>query len=589
MEAERARTPGGAHKAAAIGREFGCVGTWGGGEKTVRRGWRAPAAEVFVVGLLATVALLVMAFSAGAGLLPSALQGVQFVQKPVDAAPSPVHAAPDRDKPAPSPRRDQDDRLLGGLLSPAFDDYSCRSRYASPSLYRRPSPFRPSSHLVARLRRYEARHRRCGPGSPLFGEAVEHLRSGRNAARSECQYTVWTPFNGLGNRMLALASTFLHALLTDRVLLVHAPHEFDGLFCEPFPGSSWTLPAGFPIADFDGTFTMLSPTSYKNMKKAGTINGGENPNVTAETLPAYVFLDLIQSYTGAAFCEADQRVLAKFNWMVVKSDVYFATAFFLMPVYRRELARLFPEKEAAFHHLARYLFHPSNDVWAIVREFHEAYLAGADERIGLQVRVFPELPVPFETMYGQIMRCSEQEGLLPKVAERNAAAARNTSAVSSPDGRKTKLTSILVTSLSPEYYERIRGVYQANRAETGGYVAVHQPSHDGVQHTEARGHNQRALAEIYLLSFCDRIVTTAVSTFGYVAHGLAGVRPWVLLRSPSPGTPAEPACVRSLSVEPCMQAAPRQMCGAAKGSDIGTLAPYVRHCEDVHGGVKLFS
>uniref|UniRef100_A0A453PNB3 Fucosyltransferase n=1 Tax=Aegilops tauschii subsp. strangulata TaxID=200361 RepID=A0A453PNB3_AEGTS len=349
-----------------------------------------------------------------------------------------------------------------------------------------------------------------------------------------CQYTVWTPFNGLGNRMLALASTFLHALLTDRVLLVHAPHEFDGLFCEPFPGSSWTLPAGFPIADFDGTFTMLSPTSYKNMKKAGTINGGENPNVTAETLPAYVFLDLIQSYTGAAFCEADQRVLAKFNWMVVKSDVYFATAFFLMPVYRRELARLFPEKEAAFHHLARYLFHPSNDVWAIVREFHEAYLAGADERIGLQVRVFPELPVPFETMYGQIMRCSEQEGLLPKVAERNAAAARNTSAVSSPDGRKTKLTSILVTSLSPEYYERIRGVYQANRAETGGYVAVHQPSHDGVQHTEARGHNQRALAEIYLLSFCDRIVTTAVSTFGYVAHGLAGVRPWVLLRSPSP-------------------------------------------------------
>ncbi|KAM3243964.1 hypothetical protein ACQJBY_055717 [Aegilops geniculata] len=587
MEAERARTPDGAHKAAAIGG----IGTWvGGGDKTVRRGWRAPAAEVVVVGLLSTVALLVMAFGAGGGLLPSALQGVQFVQKPVDAAPSPLHAASDRGKPASSPRRDQDVRLLGGLLSPAFDEQSCRSRYALPSLHRRPSPFRPSSHLVARLRRYEARHRRCGPGSPLYEQAVERLRSGRNAARSECQYAVWTPFNGLGNRMLALASTFLYALLTDRVLLVHAPQEFDGLFCEPFPGSSWTLPAGFPIADFDGTFTMLSPTSYKNMKKAGTINGGDHPNVTAETLPAYVFLDLIQSYTDAAFCEADQRVISKFNWMVVKSDVYFATAFFLMPMYRRELARLFPEKEAAFHHLARYLFHPSNDVWAIVRKFHEAYLAGADERVGLQVRVFPELPVPFETMYGQIMRCSEQEGLLPKAAQRNAAAPmRNASAVPPPDGRRTKVTSILVTSLSPEYYERIRGVYHANRTETGGYVAVHQPSHDGVQHTEARGHNQRALAEIYLLSFCDRIVTTAVSTFGYVAHGLAGVRPWVLLRSPSPGTPAEPACVRTLSVEPCMQAAPRQMCGAAKGSDIGALAPYVRHCEDVRGGIKLFS
>lgn len=83
MEAERARDTGGARKAAAIGREFGCNGTWGGGsQKTVWRGWRAPAAEVVVVGLLATMALLVLAFGAGGGLLPSALQGVQFVRKP---------------------------------------------------------------------------------------------------------------------------------------------------------------------------------------------------------------------------------------------------------------------------------------------------------------------------------------------------------------------------------------------------------------------------------------------------------------------------------------------------------------------------
>jgi xyloglucan fucosyltransferase len=47
---------------------------------------------------------------------------------------------------------------------------------------------------------------------------------------------VWTPFNGLGNRMLALASTFLYALLVDRVLLMHALQEFDGLFCDSFPG-----------------------------------------------------------------------------------------------------------------------------------------------------------------------------------------------------------------------------------------------------------------------------------------------------------------------------------------------------------------
>jgi xyloglucan fucosyltransferase len=484
-------------------------------------------------------------------------------------------------------RHDQD-RLLGGLLSPAFDEHSCRSRYES-SLLRRPSPFRPSSYLVERLRRYEARHRRCGPGAPLFKEAVEHLRSGRNAARSECQYVVWTPINGLGNRMLSLASTFLYALLTDRVLLAHAPPEFDGLFCEPFPGSSWTLPADFPITDFAGIFTMESPTSYKNMRQAGA----DHRNVTADTLPAYVFLDLIQSYTDAAFCEADQRVLAKFNWMVVKSDVYFAAMFFLMPAYERELARLFPEKEAVFHHLARYLFHPSDDVWGIVRRYYGAYLARADERVGLQVRVFPEVPVPFENMYGQILRCSEQEGLLPKVAlHRDGAASSNnnqSSAMASGTSRNhNKLTSILVTSLFSDYYERIRGVYYANPTETGEYVEVHQPSHEREQRTEARGHNQRALAEMYLLSFCDRIVTTAVSTFGYIAHGLAGVRPWVLLRPPSPEAGVDPACVRSKTVEPCLQAPPRRMCGVAEGTDIGALVPYARHCEDEYKGLKLF-
>ena len=46
-------------------------------------------------------------------------------------------------------------------------------------------------------------------------------------------------------------------------------------------------------------------------------------------------------------------------------------------------------------------------MWGIVRRYYEAYLARADERIGLQVRVFPEMPVPFDNMYGQIVRCAE--------------------------------------------------------------------------------------------------------------------------------------------------------------------------------------
>ena len=118
-------------------------------------------------------------------------------------------------------------------------------------------------------------------------------------------------------------------------------------------------------------------------------------------------------------------------------------------------------------------------------------------------------------------------------------------------------------------------------------VAVHQPSHDGVQHTEARGHNQRALAEIYLLSFCDRIVTTAVSTFGYVAQGLSGLTPWVMFKPDNGSVVPNPPCGRDVSMEPCFHAPPFYDCRIKQGADTGKIVPQVQHCIDVAWGLKV--
>ena len=73
--------------------------------------------------------------------------------------------------------------------------------------------------LLGKLRAYEARHRRCAPGTPLYARSVEQLWSGRiaNEAGEEscrCSYIVWLPFDGLGNRMLSMVIGFLYALLT---------------------------------------------------------------------------------------------------------------------------------------------------------------------------------------------------------------------------------------------------------------------------------------------------------------------------------------------------------------------------------------
>ncbi|CAN6269999.1 unnamed protein product [Urochloa humidicola] len=78
---------------------------------------------------------------------------------------------------------DPSDRLLGGLLSPDFDESSCLSRYRA-ALYRRPSPHAISTYLISALRRYESLHRRCGPGTPAYVRAVERLRASPNASTS---------------------------------------------------------------------------------------------------------------------------------------------------------------------------------------------------------------------------------------------------------------------------------------------------------------------------------------------------------------------------------------------------------------------
>lgn len=61
-------------------------------------------------------------------------------------------------------------------------------------------------------------------------------------------------------------------------------------------------------------------------------------------------------------------------------------------------------------------------------------------------------------------------------------------------------------------------------------VSVHQPSHEEFQRFGVRSHDSKAWAEIYLLSLTDVLITTSQSTFGYVAQGLGGLRPWVMYK-----------------------------------------------------------
>ncbi|VAH39533.1 unnamed protein product [Triticum turgidum subsp. durum] len=483
------------------------------------------------------------------------------------------------------------DPLLGGLLSPDFDDRSCLSRYRA-SLYRQPSLHNLSSHLVSRLRRYESLHQLCGPGTPAYSRAVARLReamdghassNSTSSSDTECSYIIWTPVEGLGNRILSTASAFLYALLTDRVLLVHHPaDDLNDMFCEPFPGSNttWVLPEeGFPIQGIKG----LNVRTRESLGNAlGRGEGSRDP-------PApWLYVHLQTDYKPddrRFFCDDGQETLRGVRWLVLRSDNYVVPGLFFLRRYEEELVRLFPRRDTVFHHLGRYLFHPSNTVWGMATRYYSSYLAPAEERVGVQVREFKYARISADERYKQIISCASRESLLPAV-ENATLPSSASDHHQEQEQEQTKRKAVLIVSLNGDYYDKLSSLYYEHGAAGGGAVSVFQPTHLGTQHSEKRQHNQKALADIVLLSFSDVVVTSAQSTFGYVSQGLAGLRPWVLML-PVDGKVPYPPCRLASTIEPCFMKAPHYDCRTRGDSDNGKLVPYIRQCEDVSYGVQL--
>ncbi|CAG7872863.1 unnamed protein product [Brassica rapa] len=476
-----------------------------------------------------------------------------------------------------NPKDSVDVSLLGGLLVPGFNKDTCLSRYQS-HLYRKASPYKPSSYLISKLRAYEELHKRCGPGTKPYTNA-ERLLKPKQTGDPEpegCKYVVWMEFSGLGNRIISIASAFLYAMLTDRVLLVEGGEQFSDLFCEPFLDTTWLLPKDFTLANQFTGFAQHSPRCHGEMLKRKLINGSSVLSLS------YLYLHLAHDYNDQDkmfFCEEDQSLLKNVPWLIMRTNNFFAPSLFLIPSFEEELGLMFPEKGTVFHHLGRYLFHPSNHVWGLITRYYEAYLAKADERIGLQIRVFDEKSGVSPQVTKQILSCVQNEDVLPKLSKPGEQHKQ--------PSEEFKLKAVLITSLTTGYYEILKTMYWENPTVTRDVIGIHQPSHEGHQQTEKLMHNRKAWAEMYLLSLTDKLVISAWSTFGYVAQGLGGLRAWILYKQENQTSLMNPPCGRAMSPDPCFHAPPYYDCKAKKGIDTGSVVPHVRHCEDISWGLKL--
>nr|XP_043639558.1 galactoside 2-alpha-L-fucosyltransferase-like [Erigeron canadensis] len=461
---------------------------------------------------------------------------------------------------------------------------SCQSRYES-GRYRRESLHKPSSYLISRLSEYEALHTRCGPQSEAYKQKIRELKSGRvsnnhDDESSDCKYLVRIPADGLGNRMLSLASAFLYALLTNRVLLVYDNKiDMSDLFCEPFPETTWLLPKEFPLWNRLDSLNQHSPESYGNI-----VNLSESYSSLS-----FIYLHVSGGYNEndqRFYCDDDHVFLGNISWVIMKSNFYFIPSLFLIPSFEQELAKLFPVKDTVFHFLGRYLFLPSNPVWDHITTYYQAYLEKSEERIGVQIRVFTRnwVKMMFNTRWAvqtipeTVLSCSLANKMLP--LEMNT----NKSLIVSQEDHKS--IAVLVTSLESDHFEKIKKIYKKYTTADGTVIKVFHPSSEGKQRTGKKWHNMKAWADMYLLSLSDKLITSPGSTFGYVAQGLGGLTPWIL-HMPVNETVQNPPCNRAMSMEPCFHVPPFKGCGKRSGIDTGSIVSHVRHCEDITFGLKL--
>ncbi|CAM0913842.1 unnamed protein product [Alopecurus aequalis] len=471
------------------------------------------------------------------------------------------------------------DALLGGLLLPGLDEQSCASRYQSV-YYRKNMTRSPSPYLIKRLREQEALQQRCGPGTEPYMRASERLKSGQKNVDTVdgCGYLVLLSYRGLGNRILATISAFLYAMLTNRVLLVDRGASLPDIFCEPFPGTTWLLPLDFPLEGYKDLWESAAE-SYENV----TLHNNTGP--ASEHRFVYIHLDHAASMENKLwYCDDHWQFLQRVQWVILRTDSYIAPGFFLNPVYQEELDRMFPRKDSVFYIISRYLLHPTNDVWGMVTRYYNSYLKNADERLGIQIRVFDEDETPFQHILDQILACTSQEHLLPGVVAGAGAAPPPPTA-----GARVRSKAVLTTGLNGWYHDSIRDMYWRSATANGEVVSVYQPSREVHQQFFRAMHDMKSLAEMYLLSMTDKIVTSGWSTFGYVGTALGGLTPYIMIK-PEDRIMPDPPCKRAMSMEPCNQGPQYFECTRKeihKFYDTGRMVPHVRACEDMSWGRKL--
>ncbi|KAG2276411.1 hypothetical protein Bca4012_043373 [Brassica carinata] len=147
---------------------------------------------------------------------------------------------------------------------------------------------------------------------------------------------------------------------------------------------------------------------------------------------------------------------------------------------------------SSLSHLYIHLAHDCNDHDKMFFcEEDQTYLAKADERIGLQIRVFDEKKDVSPQVTKQIISCVQSQEVLPKLIKPGEEQ-KQPSQPSQVQEEFNKLKAVLITSLKTGYFQISKTMYWENPTVTRDVIGIHQPSQEGYQQTEKLMHNRKA-------------------------------------------------------------------------------------------------
>lgn len=240
---------------------------------------------------------------------------------------------------------------------------------------------------------------------------------------------------------------------------------------------------------------------------------------------------------------------------------------------------------------------PNDVVWDRIVTADAQHLKEADRRLGLQIR-FRHNTIEYNQINsfvnGRILKCGIDNDFLPRLIDGNGTMefqlARRTA-----ESSKSEI-QIFVASLFTGFADFANEQYIPNPKLNGEEVRIVQLSHEMSQ-TYGLEVDRQSLTEIMMLSFCDDLLVTPLSTFGGLAQAYGNLVPWIVefRQDDSASSSSWPPCQRGQTVDVCYQEAdPVYSCPYDRSVDkkrVSDVVPYVQKCLEIDAiyGLQLLT